>query len=84
MSVKSEQLKLVNENNYCFESYKNIRSISISRLKPSLVLHLKPINLVVSKGTYCLATEESYLKVGFPLRCFQWLSLPNLATRQCQ
>ena len=26
---------------------------------------------------------KSYLKASFPLRCFQRLSLPNLATRRC-
>ena len=26
---------------------------------------------------------KSHLKASFPLRCFQRLSLPNLATRQC-
>ena len=26
---------------------------------------------------------KSYLKAGFPLRCFQRLSLPNIATRRC-
>ena len=26
---------------------------------------------------------KSYLVMGFPLRCFQRLSLPNLATRRC-
>src|SRR5690606_27840991 len=26
---------------------------------------------------------KSYLEVGFPLRCFQRLSLPNIATRPC-
>ena len=28
--------------------------------------------------------EKSHLEVGFPLRCFQWLSFPNVATRRCQ
>ncbi|PIZ56781.1 MAG: hypothetical protein COY22_00140 [Candidatus Tagabacteria bacterium CG_4_10_14_0_2_um_filter_40_13] len=23
------------------------------------------------------------LGMGFPLRCFQWLSLPDIATRRC-
>ena len=25
----------------------------------------------------------THLEEGFPLRCFQWLSLPDIATRQC-
>ena len=30
-----------------------------------------------------LGSGKSHLKASFPLRCFQRLSLPNLATRQC-
>ncbi len=60
------------------------RAISIARLKTLLSVHLQPINPVVSRGTYRLATEESHLWVGFPLRCFQRLSIPNLATRLCR
>ena len=63
---------------------KFIRSISIARLKTLLPVHLQPINLVVSQGTYYLAIEEFNLEVGFTLRCFQCLSLPNIATWQCR
>jgi len=31
-----------------------------------------------------LASGKSYLGARFPLRCFQRLSLPNIATRQCR
>ena len=30
-----------------------------------------------------LASGKTYLQAGFPLRCFQRLSLPDIATRQC-
>jgi len=30
-----------------------------------------------------LADEKAHLEAGFPLRCFQRLSLRDLATRQC-
>ena len=30
-----------------------------------------------------LSSGKSYLEASFPLRCFQRLSFPNLATRQC-
>src|SRR6056297_1089962 len=48
-------------------------------------LHLWPINLVVSEGPSSnLCYGKSYLGRGFPLRCFQRLSLPNIATQPCR
>ena len=38
--------------NNSFKSIKNFRSISIAQLKMLPFLHLQPINLLVSKGTY--------------------------------
>jgi hypothetical protein len=55
------------------------RSISTPRLNASLHFHLVPINVVVSYGSQMIPN----LRVGFPLRCFQRLSVPDLATRQC-
>jgi hypothetical protein len=47
-------------------------------------LHLKPINLVVFQGSLGrLPCGRSHLGVGFTLRCFQRLSLPNVATQRC-
>ena len=47
-------------------------------------LYLRPINLVVSKEPLGnLRYVKSNLGGGFPLRCFQRLSLPNLATQLC-
>jgi len=55
-------------------------------------LHLEPINsdaLARSESDFTsdlVFFQESVLpnlEVGFPLRCFQRLSLPNLATEQC-
>src|SRR5699024_11946709 len=41
-------------------------------------------NVVVYHGpTGDQVPERSHLEGGFPLRCFQRLSRPNLATRQC-
>ncbi len=60
------------------------RPISIGKLKTLLPLHTRPINLVVSEGPLvCLRRGISNLEVGFPLRCFQRLSLPNIATQRC-
>ena len=55
------------------------RPISTDKLSMSPCLHFRPINLVVFQGS----SGRSYLKAGFPLRCFQRLSLPNVATLRC-
>jgi hypothetical protein len=60
------------------------RAISTARLKTLLPLHLLPIDQVVSLGPYHLSVGESHLGISFPLRCFQRLSIPNLATRRCR
>ena len=60
-------------------------TISTGKLKQLLVLHCPPINLLVLKGCHppCGGTI-SYLGGGFPLRCFQRLSVGNLATQRCR
>ena len=76
----------------CFDSLicsylKSLRSsprpISIGQLNTLLRLHLRPINLVVCKGSYSFA-GISYLEVSFTLRCFQRLSHPHFATLLCR
>ncbi len=60
------------------------RSISTARLNGLLRLHLPPIYPVVSWGpSESLRSGRPRLGVGFPLRCFQWLSLPGIATLRC-
>ena len=53
-----------------------------------LRLHLRPINLVVFQRPYSapkvVLDGRSHLRKGFVLICFQRLSRPNLATRQCR
>ena len=56
------------------------RPISTYQLNALLHLHLKPIYLVVFKGSYYLTVGISHLEGGFTLRCLQRLSLPDLAT----
>ncbi len=47
-------------------------------------IHLRPRNPVVFRGSYPFKDgEKAHLEEGFPLRCFQRFSLPNIATRQC-
>src|ERR1700739_69440 len=55
------------------------RGISTPRLNALLHLHLAPINVVISHGPITIP----YLGVGFPLRCFQRLSEPDIATGRC-
>ena len=55
------------------------RAISIGQLHISLCFHIQPINVLVLNGSL----GKSNLEVGFPLRCFQRLSHPNVATGQC-
>ncbi len=52
------------------------RPISTARLNLLLNLHLQPIYLVVSQESYGIP----HLEAGFPLRCFQRLSFPDIAT----
>jgi len=47
--------------------------------------HLPPINVLVSHGpSERLRAGSAHLGGGFPLRCFQRLSLPDVATRRCR
>jgi hypothetical protein len=60
------------------------RAISTARLRILLFLHLQPINLLVSEGpSEVLRPGKIRLEGGFPLRCFQRFSGPDIATRRC-
>ena len=60
------------------------RALSTARLHGLPRFHLPPINVVVSHGPSEVFRPGSvHLEVGFPLRCFQRLSLPDVATRRC-
>jgi len=60
------------------------RSISTGQLHALLHFHIQPINVVdFNKPSGTFRFERSHLEAGFPLRCFQRLSFPNLATRLC-
>lgn len=55
------------------------RRISTSQLHALLRFHIWPINPIV-----CRAPQwKSHLEAGFPLRCFQRLSFPNVANQPC-
>ena len=55
------------------------RGISTSRLNALLHFHLTPINVVISHDPITIP----HLGAGFPLRCFQRLSNPDIATGRC-
>ena len=60
------------------------RAISTARLHMLPCFHLPPINVIVSHDPserFCAGNV--HLGRGFPLRCFQRLSLPDVATRRC-
>ena len=60
------------------------RPISTSHLHTLLCFQFWPINPMVCGGPYPLeGGEKPHLGTGFPLRCFQRLSLPNVANQQC-
>ena len=59
-------------------------TISTGKLNTLRYLHCQPINLVVYKGSsLSYDRTRSNLGGGFPLRCFQRLSVGNLATLRC-
>lgn len=67
-------------NNDCDSQIPNRnRRISTPRLKRLLAVHLEPINVIISYGPQTI----SDLGVGFPLRCFQRLSIPDIAMLRC-
>ena len=57
----------------------SFRVISTARLRTLPPVHLPPIDVVVCNDPIW----RSHLEVGFVLRCFQHLSVPDAATRPC-
>ena len=56
------------------------RAISTGQLSALLRLHTRPIDVVVFHGSQ----GRPGFEVGFPLRCFQRLSVPHIATLLCR
>ena len=56
------------------------RAIRMRQLNALPRLHPAPINRVVFPDP----SGRAHLEEGFPLRCFQRLSRPHVATRQCR
>ena len=60
------------------------RLISTSQLHTLLCFHIWPINPVISREPHTPeGAWRSHLEAGFPLRCFQRLSIPNVANQPC-
>ena len=60
------------------------RPIRTGQLHTLPCFHTQPINLVVYEGSLgALRPGMPCLEAGFPLRCFQRLSVPYIATRLC-
>ena len=60
------------------------RPISTGQLHALQRFHPRPINVVVYDGPLGgLRLGIPDLEVSFPLRCFQRLSIPDIATRRC-
>jgi hypothetical protein len=58
------------------------RSLSTGKLHTSLHFHPPPIYPVVCRGPYQIYCGCSHLGARFTLRCFQRLSLPDIATQR--
>ena len=56
-----------------------VRAIRTAQLHALPRFHLRPIDVVVDHGS----SVRPGLEEGFPLRCLQRLSRPNVATRRC-
>jgi hypothetical protein len=59
--------------------HRAVRAIRTGQLRALPRLHIRPINVMVCHGPM----GRSGFEVGFPLRCFQRLSRPDIATRRC-
>src|SRR4029078_6198484 len=85
LSVCNQALDLINgASNKESNGDKASRPISTGYLRALQRFHTRPINLVVYKGSLgALRLGIHDLEVSFPLRCFQRLSVPHIATRRC-
>jgi len=63
-------------------NFQSPRSLSTGKLHTSLRFHPPPIYPVVCRGPYSIKDGCSHLGARFTLRCFQRLSLPDVATQR--
>jgi hypothetical protein len=75
------KLWLWGQDEHCInESDQANRAISTGKLHTLRCFHTRPINVVVFHGS----RGSTGFEVGFPLRCFQRLSRPYIATLLCR
>ena len=84
MAAKKFVKNIIDREGRSFSREQASRAISTGQLHASRRFHPQPINEVVYLGPSGLASGRTYLKAGFPLRCFQRLSLPHIATLLCR
>jgi hypothetical protein len=77
LTCKGCEVNLEAGRRYCV--VESVRMISTAQLRGSHRFDLQPINVVV----YNDPSRKSHLEASFALRCFQRLSQPHVATRQC-
>src|SRR3989344_4297582 len=76
-AIRKIRKQLLRDSHNSFREF--CRRISTPRLHALLRFHLVPINVVISHEPQTIPD----LGVGFPLRCFQRLSFPDIATGRC-
>ena len=79
--VTHHRVNAYNRQGYRDKPYGQLVSVSLMHYctsTPDLSTSWSRTTLQGAQGS-----GKSHLKASFPLRCFQRLSLPNLATRQC-
>ena len=75
------ELRAEGQDEHCInESDQADRAISTGKLHTLRCFHTRPINVVVFHGS----RGSTGFEVGFPLRCFQRLSRPYIATLLCR
>ena len=80
--LESQGSLLELRHKHCKRHGQASRPISTSQLNALLRLHMRPINLVVYKGSLGrLSCGRRHLEACFTLRCFQRLSFPDVATQ---
>ena len=63
-----------------------VSTVSAGQLHRSRGFHVRSIDQVFYLGSFTPSkgVRNPYLGAGFPLRCFQRLSLPNVANQPCR
>ena len=82
MTLALEDKDLASHGGLRAEVWSSPRSISTPLLHALLRFHIEPINGCSARDLTGLSHGNTHLEVGFPLRCFQRLSTPHMATQR--